>query len=883
VYPLSAPRLELDLQRHAALLELADVLSRHHEPSDLFRGLAPSLRAVVPFDFLNFALHDPGRKLMKLYLWASAALPSHALEVAVNDSVVGWVWKHRRSLTIDDLSQETRFRSGLAWLRDHDVCSYSVLPLSTPNSNLGALGFGSKRPHAFSVRQVRYLQRVAEIVALCVDRRLILATLAEEKERVRLLLTSAGALSMSDFPAFSTDPALPGSFPILANHAPQESDNPMSSAVPPALENPEQLIDAYFGSSTVGLCILDPALRYLAINNALAEMNGIPEQEHLGKTTHEVLGEVAKTLDPLFQRVLSTGEPVLNFELSAMLPARKEINYWMEHYFPIKSRDGRVSRIAVVVVETSKQKKLEESFRNVTATLKKEKERLQVLLELSRVLEGDWDVPQVFPKISAVLRRVLRHEFAAFGLYDEKDKVFLLRALDFPLGKGLLSVTTTTSSGGPQGRAVAERRALTFSHEDIAGFRTMPAMEETADSYLKEGLKSLCCVPLLRPGGTLGALTLASTRRDAFQPEDLVLLNQVGAQLAVAMENVHASRQIQELKNRLAEEKRYLEGEIRTELNFEEIVGDSPALQQVLAQVTTVASSDATVLILGETGTGKELIARAIHRMSRRKDRSFIKVNCAAIPTGLLESELFGHEKGAFTGAISQKIGRMELADRGTLFLDEVGEIPLELQPKLLRVLQDHEFERLGSNRTVKANLRLIAATNRDLAKSVSEHEFRSDLFYRLNVFPIRMPPLRDRRQDIPMLVHYFVHKYARIMERHIETIPSETMNALVNWHWPGNVRELENFIERSVILTSGTALRVPLSELLVREGRNGSAANPTLENAEREHIIRVLRETQGQISGPTGAAHRLGLKRTTLQSKMQRLGITRKDYSNPQ
>jgi formate hydrogenlyase transcriptional activator len=880
MYPLSATGLELDLQRHAALLEMADVLSRHHEPSDLFRGLAPSLRAVVPFDFLNFALHDPTENLMKLYVWDGTDWPKRPLEVAIDDSVEGWVWKHRQSVTIDDLERETTFHSGLAWLRDYKLSSYTVLPLSTPNSNLGALGFGSKRPRAFSPRQVRYLQRVSEIVALCADRRQVLATFAEEKERVRLLLANAGRLSLADFPVLTSEPAPPGSVTAPADHGAQGFDNPISFALPEGLDDPEQLIDAYFSGSTLGLCVLDADFRYLAINNALAEMNGIPVHAHLGKTTYEVLGEIATTLEPHFQRVLSTGQPVLNFELSAALPARNEINHWVEHYFPMKSADGKVNRIAVVAVETSKQKKLEESFRTLTATLNKEKQRLHVLLELSRILEGNWDVPRIFPRISALLRRVLRHEFAAFGLYDEKKRVFVRRALDFPLGKGLFSAATPVSSGGPQSRAVAERQAVTFSQEDIAAFSAEPSMAGGADSYLGEGLKSLCCVPLLRPSGTVGTLSLASTRPDAFQPEDLALLNQVGAQLAIALENGHASRQIHELKNRLAEEKKYLEGEIRTETNFEEIVGESPVLKQVLHQVATVATSDATVLVLGETGTGKELIARALHRMSGRKDRGFIKVNCAAIPTGLLESELFGHEKGAFTGAVSQKIGRMELADGGTFFLDEVGEIPLELQPKLLRVLQDHEFERLGGTRTIKVNVRLIAATNRDLTRSITEGLFRSDLFYRLNVFPVRMPPLRDRREDIPMLVHYFVQKYARRMDRHIETIPKETMNALINWPWPGNVRELENFMERSVILSEGPALRVPLSELLAAD--RAAAAEHTLENAERAHIIRVLRQTGGVISGPAGAARRLGVKRTTLQSKIQRLKITSEDYSSP-
>jgi formate hydrogenlyase transcriptional activator len=423
-----------------------------------------------------------------------------------------------------------------------------------------------------------------------------------------------------------------------------------------------------------------------------------------------------------------------------------------------------------------------------------------------------------------------------------------------------------------------ERTPLIFSKHQIQDFEA-----EIAKNFLAEGFRSLCCVPLVRPKGALGVLVLGSTRAHAFQPEDLTLLNQVATQLAVGLENQRTAAEIEALRQRLAEERKYLQGEIRSEGRFTEIVGDSPALKQVLDQVATVAPSEASVLILGETGTGKELVARAVHRLGRRKDGAFIKVNCAAIPTGLLESELFGHEKGAFTGAISQKIGRMELADGGTLFLDEVGEIPLELQPKLLRVLQDQEFERLGSNRTIKVNLRLVAATNRDLAKGMAEHEFRSDLFYRLSVFPIRVPPLRERREDIPLLIRYFVHKFALRMDRHIETIPKETMKALTEWSWPGNVRELENLMERSVILSDGNALRVPLVEL--RGEPRAAAAQPastpdhSLDNAERQHILRILRETHGVLSGPDGAAHRLGLKRTTLQSKMQRLKITRHDY----
>ncbi len=395
---------------------------------------------------------------------------------------------------------------------------------------------------------------------------------------------------------------------------------------------------------------------------------------------------------------------------------------------------------------------------------------------------------------------------------------------------------------------------------------------------LQEGVGSVCSLPLETQKGVLGTLSLASHEPDAFSASDLDLLRQVASQVAIALDNARAYREIAALTEKLKKEKLYLQDEIRSERNFEEIIGESAALKKVLRQTKTVAPSDATVLVLGETGTGKELIARAVHRMSSRKDNSFIKLNCAAIPTGLLESELFGHEKGAFTGAISQKIGRLELADKGTLFLDEVGDIPLDLQPKLLHVLQDQEFERLGGNRTIKVNTRLVAATNRDLAKSVAEREFRSDLFYRLNVFPIRMPPLRERESDVPLLVRYFVQKYARRMNKQIETVPVETMVALSNWKWPGNVRELENFLERSVILSEGPVLNVPLGELRILD-YGGKEGDGTLESVEREQIIRVLKDTRGVIAGLHGAAVRLGLKRTTLQSKMIKLGISRDNY----
>ncbi|HET7441530.1 MAG TPA: sigma 54-interacting transcriptional regulator, partial [Terriglobales bacterium] len=562
-----------------------------------------------------------------------------------------------------------------------------------------------------------------------------------------------------------------------------------------------------------------------------------------------------------------------NYEVSALIPTRDQVGHWMESYLPIKDSDGNVKRVGAVVVEITKQKQLEETVRNLGKKLEEERERLRTLLEVNQTLASNLDSQSLLSSITESMRRIVPHDFAGISLYDAERKGMQVWVLSSPQDNKFL----TRGEIVPQDQSLAwqafhQDRVKTFGHEDLV------RMNSTfANHVLQAGIRTVHCIPLRTSKGVLGILKVGSTRDHAFSDSDQQLLNQVAAQVAIALDNARAYREIQELKDKLAEEKLYLEHEIRSEFGFEEIIGDSPALKRVLSQAKVVAASEATVLILGETGTGKELIARAIHRMSQRKPNSFIKMNCAAIPTGLLESELFGHEKGAFTGAISQKIGRLELADKGTMFLDEVGDIPLELQPKLLRVLQDQEFERLGSTRTIRVNVRLIAATNRDLARSVADRQFRSDLYYRLRVFPIHMPPLRERRKDIPQLVRYFVQKFARRMNKQIDTIASETMSTLTNWDWPGNIRELENFTERSVILTQGSILRPPLAELI--EASEIMAQSATLESAEREHIGRILKETRGVISGANGAAAKLGLKRTTLQSKMQKLGISREQY----
>jgi len=672
---------EAELRRYEALLQMADLVVSNSSLQQLFSSLSERLHSVISFDLFVYALHKLSRNSMQLlYYEPSAGNLEQLGELPVDETASGWVWKNQFPLALPDLDKEVGFKSGLNILREMGIKSYFCFPLTIGQKKIGGLGLASTRIQSCEEKDLRFLQRVAELVAL-------------------------------------------------------------------AIENVQS-------------------------NNALQQ----------------------------------------------------------------------------------------------------EKERTQMLLKVNAALVSNLDLPALFPAISGFIREVIPQDYASLALYDEQKQTLSMYAEDWPGKNGSPALATELAlKESAPGRAFLERETKVYSRQDLAALHS--SLSENV-----EGVQWLSCIPLLTRKGAVGTLNFARKDADVFSSQDLNLLKQIAGQIAIAIDSSRAYQEIGKLTSKLSGEKLYLQDEIRSELNFEEIIGESRVLRRVLDQAKTAAASDATVLILGETGTGKELIARAIHRMSLRSDASFIKMNCAAIPTGLLESELFGHEKGAFTGAISQKIGRLELADKGTLFLDEIGDIALELQPKLLRVLQDQEFERLGGTRTIGVDVRLIAATNQDLAKEVSEKHFRSDLFYRLNVFPIRIPPLRERADDIPLLVRYFVHKFASRMGKVIDSIPSETMQALSIWHWPGNVRELENFIERSVILTDGSVLRAPLAELnTFNEGENGG----TLQHLEREYIIRALRETGGVIAGNRGAAARLGLKRTTLQSRIQRMGISREEYGN--
>jgi formate hydrogenlyase transcriptional activator len=702
--PLEHSRRQLE-----ALLEVAESIAQHRDLAALFHDLAERLHCVVDFDFLTLVLHDPVRNVMRLHI-LETRLPTPVKtgsETPMEGHPSGWVWQSQQPFVVSDTEDDQRFPDFLHRLREVGVRSLAMVPLTTAQRRLGAMGFGRLVPQGITDTELQFMQRVGSQVALAVD-------------------------------------------------------------------------------------------------NAL------------------------------------------NFETSQAYQAQ----------------------------------------------LARERDRLQVLLEVNNVLVSSRELPELFRGIVTSLEKVIHHDYTSLALLEAASGLLKIHALDFSSRPGLFNQEITVPlDTTPSGICFTTGQPLLARGAEIDRFSN-----EIIRTLRAEGVQTICCVPLITHGRTFGTLNLASRREDAFPAQDVELLQQVAAQIAIALENALAFKQIDALRDKLAEEKLYLEEEIRSEFNFEEIVGDSPTIKRALAQVELVAPAGTAVLITGETGTGKELIARAIHNLSPRRQRTFVKINCAAIPGGLLESELFGHERGAFTGALTQKIGRFELADHGTLFLDEVADLPLELQPKLLRVLQEQEFERLGSNRTQRVDVRVVAATNADLAKLVAERVFRSDLFYRLNVFPIHIPSLRERREDVPLLVRYFVQKFSRRLNKTVAYIPADAMDALADYSWPGNIRELENFIERAVLLSPSKELRVPLSELKTSDAANhdgspaagvesaSSFASPmsltssisTLEEAERQHILRALRQTEWRIAGAKGAAVLLGMKRTTLQARMRKLGIRR-------
>lgn len=861
--------LTLDRERLRSLLEVSEAITAYRDLKVLFNELGKRLPSVVPFEFIGLILHDPQRDVMRIHVIATdrtERLPD-GLELAMEDSISAWVLKNQQPVVMPRVDKETRFPKVVEMLREMTVQSCCYLPLTTAVRRLGAIGFGSVNACTFGNSEVEFLDQVAKQVAVAVDNVLnhqeaeaAQAHLAFERDRQRLLLEVNNA--------------------VVSHLGLGDLFNAVSRCLRQVIEHDGSTLVLYDPDTRrYRAHVLDftKAAEFIEEGQISADCK-CPSDHAFATRKPVIYGErELKALaieSTITQQLLDQGVkelcsvPLVSHD---KVLGTLDVTRIREKSFTLSESEllNQVAHQIAIAVENALNYERAQSSQ---AQLARERDRQRLLLEVNNAVVSHLELGELLRAISACLARVIPHDFAWLCLYDPANQQLRTHALDFPSNQDFTGADDPIPlEGTPEGLAFTSRKTVHVKKLDLTEFPT-----EIMKRAAAEGLQSGCAIPLISHEHVLGTLSVASVNENAFTEQDAELLGQIGTQVALAVANSTAYQEIANLKDKLKKEKLYLEEEIQTDYNFEEIVGESRALKHVLKQVQTVAATDSTVLVRGETGSGKELIARALHNLSTRRERTFVKLNCAAIPTGLLESELFGHERGAFTGAIATKIGRFELADGGTLFLDEVGEIPLELQVKLLRVLQEREFERLGSTRTIRVNVRVIAATNRDLERMVEEQKYRSDLYYRIKVFPITVPPLRERPEDIAMLVRHFVHKFAMRMKKRIETIPVEAMKAMQTYPWPGNVRELENFIERAVILSSGTDLAVPLSELKASNLRSMNSEVATLEDAERAHILRVLRDSKWILSGPAGAAAKLGMKRTTLHSKMRKLGIIR-------
>jgi len=835
--------------RYEAVLRISEALSACRETEDLTRILSEQLREFLDFfQFYIVCYKENSTEVEWAVVGSEKNLISAYADVPVEDRPSWRAYATQQPFHIADWDADervpARLKQGIADQGLH-IGPLVFVPLTTPHRRLGALGMSGRPGTVYSAEDISFLSLIGRVVAFAIDDNFNL----RQAESAQRELQSQ-------------------------NERLQRSERELQEVI-----------------ETI------PAMAWSAATDGAAEFFNRRWLDYAGLSADQVRGwgwtsavhpDDLSRLADYWRSVLASGEPG---EFEARLRRFDGVYRWFLFRATPSLDHGRVVKWYGTNTDIEARKTAEQAI--VT-----QNSRLQLLLKLTQEITSNLEFRELLRAISASIREVMDCDAVQIWLADSASGKFRLYALDFPEGKGFVKEGILIESVGACKRAL---ETLQPTIRSIANPQEFPP--DLYKLMLAEGLKTQCVIPLVSHGRAVAALTINRRTDNPFLPDEIDFLKEASGQIAIAIENCLAFSQISELKEKLAQEKVYLEEEIRSDMGFEQIVGNSPALKHVLQLVETVASSDSTVLLLGETGTGKELIARAIHDRSGRKNRTFVKLNCAAIPTGLLESELFGHEKGAFTGAITQKIGRLELADQGTLFLDEVGDIPLEVQPKLLRALQEREFERLGSTHTRKVNVRLVAATNRDLKSMIAAREFRSDLYYRLNVFPIRIPPLRERKHDIPLLVSYFVQKFAKQMQKKVESIPGSVMKALTAWEWPGNVRELENFVERAVILSRGRSLAAPLAELRKVSGAeskaaaadhddiarivketinalhgNNSATGDRLKN-QRDEIVRELTAAKGRVGGADGAAARMRMKRTTLLARMKKLEIDPHDY----
>jgi formate hydrogenlyase transcriptional activator len=837
-------------QRYEALLRISEALSRCSESEDLTRILSEQLREFLAFfQFYIIVYKENSTDVEWAVVGSEKSLISAYADVPVQERPSWRAYVTQEPFHIAEWDADervpARLKQGIA-TQGLQIGPLVFVPLTTPHRRLGALGMSGSPGTAYSAEDISFLSLIGRVVAFAIDDNF---NLRQAEASQREMQRQNERLERSE-----------KELRDLVNNIPAQI-NTFTPDGQVAFVN-QQMLD-YFGKT------LDEIRDWAATD--IVHPDDLP-------------GVFAN-----WQRTMRSG---IADEMQARLRRADGIYRWFQcQRVPLRDGEGNLVRWYGLRADIDDRKRAEEA-------LVVQNTRLELLLKLTNRVTSNLELRQVLRSISANIREVMHCEAVLISLREPGSDKFRFHAVDFPEGKGFVREEFIIEPVGAGKRALETMEPAVRSTDNPEEFP--PNLYRV---MVAEGLKYQCVIPLVSRDRVVGILAI-NRRTDNFAPDEISFLKEASGQIAIAIENCLAFSEISELKEKLAQEKLYLEEEIRGAMDFEQIVGSSPALKHVLQLVETVAPSDSTVLLLGETGTGKELIARAIHERSRRKNRTFVKVNCAAIPTGLLESELFGHEKGAFTGAITQKIGRLELADQGTLFLDEVGDIPIEIQPKLLRALQEQEFERLGSTHTRKVNVRMIAATNRELEGMIATREFRSDLYYRLNVFPIRIPPLRERKQDIPLLVSYFVQKFAKQMQKDIESIPAAVMKALTAWEWPGNVRELGNFVERAVILTRGRSLAAPLAELrkvradeskvtsanhdeiarIVKETINAlhgdNSASDERVKRQRDDIIRALTEAKGRVGGADGAAVRMRINRTTLLARMKKLRIHPRDYA---
>lgn len=863
------------LQRYRESLGLLEPFATQHNLSTILKGLPAQLELLLPFDSMAVLLYDRAQDKLTMRFQqpanddAGPGIP----ETEVENSIRYWVWRMQEPVIAAGLGDEIRVPEYFSKAYENGLRSACILPLVARDRILGTLEFGSVGSSTYKTENREYYQRIADLTAAAIEKAVHFQEAGEAERELRLLLD----VNNSVVSHLDLEELFKAIVDCLQRIIPHDAGN-------------MTLYDAASGQ-----------LRVIALNSQLTGEGGQGEPGGLipiddtpaglafteRRTIEVSFSDLQKYTSPQVKRLITMG--VRSGVLAPLIAhgrALGTIGLASMHDGAFSKSDVKlITQIASQISIAVDNALNFDRARRAELEIRRQLDRQRLMLEINNAVVSHLNLRELMDVISSCLREIIKPDVTGVSLFDPETNQ--LRAYVFDLSGNLPKI--------PEGTPIPMNGSLggeTFKLGKPIFLNQTELLTGTFDferGLIEAGIRSGGAVPLIAHDRKLGILGVGRFRSDPFTADEQELLEHIGNQIAIAVENALAYREIETLKNQLTEEKLYLEEEINTASNFEEIIGSSPALKRILKQAETVAPTDSTVLIQGETGTGKELMARAIHSLSQRRERMLIKLNCAAIPTGLLESELFGHERGAFTGAIAQRVGRFELAHRGSFFLDEVGEIPQELQPKLLRVLQEQEFERLGSAKTQRVDVRLIAATNRDLAQMAAENKFRSDLYYRLNVFPITIPPLRERPEDIPLLARFFANKFAGRMKKQIKTIPADAIAALQRYHWPGNIREFENTIERAVILTQGADLQIPLPDInfpskatvavnaaAANAGQASTVDSASLRSVERDHILRVLGETDWVIGGPAGAAVRLGMKRTTLQARMRKLGITR-------